>query len=463
MTQRIKFAHTCFSYFWLRSVLLKSVSCIGIFSLLGSNLALAQNTPIDNLIPTNSQAQPQATVAPNTKLSNATHARWRILRQKLYSKQVKPIAVRPVVIRQTNLNRKPEQATIRPVVVQPTKQVTPNLRPVVVGQTNLNRKLETQATIRPVVVQPTNLTALKAKTTQQVKPNPVKPDTISAPDSNGAYIDPTEYKIGATTGYEAPKSVILSERLTGCKAVVQAKLSGSICNPAIKRSLRIARLARSQSGSEFNRNRNTFIAKSGIRPIRVGPISISASGFRVATNSNQRSVLSYYPSFQPTGQSGSAIKGLMFPLTVPAPITSLFGWRIHPITGDQRFHAGTDLGAPMGTPVLAAYPGSVAVADYMGGYGLTVVLNHNKSTQQTLYGHLSEVLVEPGEWVEQGTLIGRVGSTGNSTGPHLHFETRQLTSEGWVAQDPSVQLESAFAHLLKALQTAQAKEQTNQG
>ena len=446
MTQRIKFAHICFSHFWLRSALLKSISCVGIFSLLGSNFALAQVAPIDNFIPTNHSAQPQATAAPST-MPNATQARWRTLRQKLYSKQAKPIAVRPVVVRQTNLNRKPEtQATIRPVVVR---------------QTNLNRKPETQATtIRPVVVQRTKLSALKAQTTKLVKPNPVKPETISAPDSNGAYIDPTEYKIGATTGYEAPKSVVLSERLTGCKAVVQPKLSGSICNPAIKRSLRISRLARSQSRNEFNRNRSKLIA-TGIRPIRVGPISISASGFRVATNSQKRSVLSYYPSFQPS-QSGTAINSLMFPLTIPAPITSLFGWRIHPITGDQRFHAGTDLGAPLGTPVLAAYPGSVEVADNMGGYGLTVVLNHNKSTQQTLYAHLSEIFVEPGEWVEQGTLIGRVGSTGNSTGPHLHFETRQLTPEGWVAADPGVQIESAFANLLKALETAQAK-QTNQG
>jgi murein DD-endopeptidase MepM/ murein hydrolase activator NlpD len=150
----------------------------------------------------------------------------------------------------------------------------------------------------------------------------------------------------------------------------------------------------------------------------------------------------------------------MFPLTIPAPITSLFGWRIHPITGNLRFHSGTDLGAPLGTPVLAAYPGTVEIADYMGGYGLTVILNHNKSTLQTLYGHLSEIFVEPGESVEQGTVIGRVGSTGNSTGPHLHFETRQLTPEGWVATNPSIQLEYAFAHLVKALQTAHAKPGT---
>lgn len=146
----------------------------------------------------------------------------------------------------------------------------------------------------------------------------------------------------------------------------------------------------------------------------------------------------------------------MFPLTIPAPITSLFGWRMHPITGGQRFHAGTDLGAPLGTPVVAASEGDVAYADVLGGYGLTVVLDHNEYTQQTLYAHLSEIFVEPGEWVEQGTVIGRVGSTGNSTGPHLHFETRQLTPSGWVATNPGAELEYALAQLVQVLHTAQA-------
>lgn len=424
MTQRTNFAHTPLSRFWLRSMLVKSISCIGIFSLLGSNLALAQEAAVDNFIPTTSPAQPGATTATPSATPNISGARWQRLKKKLHSKPVNLAEVRPVVLRH-NSNSPLKARTIRPVVAR---------------QINLN-------------------SPLKADNRRLVRTNP-----ISVTDQSDAYIDRTEYKIGATTGYEAPKSVILSERLTGCKAVAQTGLSGSICRPAaIGRSLRVARLARSQSGSLLNRNRNKFIAKSGIKPIQVGPVSINSSGFRVATNSNQRSVVSYYPSFQPTGESGSAIKGLMFPLTIPAPITSLFGWRIHPITGNQRFHAGTDLGAPLGTPVLAAYPGSVEVADYMGGYGLTVVLNHNKSTQQTLYGHLSEIFVEPGESVGQGTVIGRVGSTGNSTGPHLHFETRQLTAQGWVAADPGVQLESAFAQLVKALQTAHAQAGKAQG
>lgn len=164
----------------------------------------------------------------------------------------------------------------------------------------------------------------------------------------------------------------------------------------------------------------------------------------------------YYRTLRPPAILGNGNIRLVFPLSIPAPITSLFGWRTHPIEGGQRFHSGTDLGAPMGTPVLAAYAGKVALADFMGGYGLAVAVEHNKGTQQTLYGHLSEIFVKPGEWVKQGMVIGRVGSTGLSTGPHLHFEFRQLTAEGWVVMDPGEQLEYALAQLVKSFDFAQA-------
>jgi len=151
--------------------------------------------------------------------------------------------------------------------------------------------------------------------------------------------------------------------------------------------------------------------------------------------------------------------GTVFPLAVAAPITSLFGWRIHPITGDRRFHAGTDIGAPTGTPILAAARGQIESANWLGGYGLAVIINHG-SAQQSLYGHMSEIFVQPGQWVEPGTVIGRVGSTGNSTGPHLHFEVRHLTQNGWVAVDPGVQLQGGLSQLAQGTQgtkTAQAQ------
>jgi murein DD-endopeptidase MepM/ murein hydrolase activator NlpD len=134
--------------------------------------------------------------------------------------------------------------------------------------------------------------------------------------------------------------------------------------------------------------------------------------------------------------------GMVFPLPIPAALTSAFGWRIHPISGDRRFHAGIDLGAPTGTPVLAAVSGRVVAADYMGGYGLAIVIENGSAPQRNLYAHLSGIAVRPGMQIEQGSVIGWVGSTGNSTGPHLHFETQALTTSGWTAVNP---LAASFA------------------
>ncbi|MEG5139760.1 MULTISPECIES: peptidoglycan DD-metalloendopeptidase family protein [Microcoleaceae] len=184
----------------------------------------------------------------------------------------------------------------------------------------------------------------------------------------------------------------------------------------------------------------------GLGPVQVGAISVSSSS---------NTGFAYYNlTPRPLGKPGNGNTSLMFPLSIAAEITSPFGWRTHPVSGYGRFHTGTDLGAEMGTPVLAAYAGQVAIADWLGGYGLTVVLNHKKESQETLYGHLSELFVKPGEFVKQGETIGRVGSTGMSTGPHLHFEIRQMTDQGWVAIDPGAQLEFAVARMIGTLETA---------
>jgi murein DD-endopeptidase MepM/ murein hydrolase activator NlpD len=124
---------------------------------------------------------------------------------------------------------------------------------------------------------------------------------------------------------------------------------------------------------------------------------------------------------------------------------------MHPIHQSWRFHSGTDLAAPEGTPVLATRSGRVAVSDNLGGYGLTVILRHGEDNLESRYAHLSRVAVRPGEWVEQGEVIGLVGNTGTSTGPHLHFEMRQLTSQGWVAVDAQEVLEYGIANLLQII------------
>ncbi|MCY7392080.1 MAG: M23 family metallopeptidase [Leptolyngbyaceae cyanobacterium CAN_BIN12] len=147
------------------------------------------------------------------------------------------------------------------------------------------------------------------------------------------------------------------------------------------------------------------------------------------------------PISQLLGKTGL---NLILPLTIPAAITSAFGWRTHPITGEARFHRGIDLGAAYGSPIVAAKSGRIYLADMYGGYGLTVIVQHNPM-QQTLYAHMSQLFVKPGEWVRQGQLIGQVGSTGASTGPHLHFEFLQQTAQGWSALDPAEIFQQAIA------------------
>jgi len=105
-------------------------------------------------------------------------------------------------------------------------------------------------------------------------------------------------------------------------------------------------------------------------------------------------------------------------------LTSLFGPRIHPIFGTPDFHTGIDLAVPEGTEVHAAAAGKVSFAGERGGYGLLVVVEHGDGFS-TYYAHLSRILVEAGQFVEQGQVIALSGNTGISTGPHLHFEIRR--------------------------------------
>ena len=108
---------------------------------------------------------------------------------------------------------------------------------------------------------------------------------------------------------------------------------------------------------------------------------------------------------------------------VDAPITSDFGMRVHPILGYQRFHAGTDFGASHGSTIRSADAGVVIFAGWYGGYGRSVIVDHGGGLT-TLYAHASELFVTEGEPVQRGQTIAAVGSTGLSTGPHLHFEVR---------------------------------------
>lgn len=283
-----------------------------------------------------------------------------------------------------------------------------------------------------IIVEPTAIPEPLAAPSQDLLVPP------SAPVDASTYIDSSsDYNLGAT----APTRVVLDERSTGCQTILDsgAVVGDSSCSVAASASVP-SRAAAAQIGD--------------VTSVSLGPVSINSRGVEWNPNFSVQNFLNITP--RPVGRLGNGNVDLLFPLTIPAPISSLFGWRVHPIYGDTRLHTGTDISAPMGTPVVAAFEGKVLTADFLDGYGITVVLEHEGGTQQTLYAHMSEIFVEAGDEVKQGDVIGRVGSTGNSTGPHLHFEVRELTATGWIALSANEALEIALENFSSDFQVAAA-------
>ena len=110
----------------------------------------------------------------------------------------------------------------------------------------------------------------------------------------------------------------------------------------------------------------------------------------------------------------------MIPITSKFRWTSPYGWRADPFTGVRSFHTGTDMACPEGTPILAAMSGRISEVGNNRTYGNYIIINHGNG-YQTVYAHMSKTISKKGQWVTQGSKIGLVGSTGYSTGPHLHF------------------------------------------
>lgn len=231
-----------------------------------------------------------------------------------------------------------------------------------------------------------------------------------------------------------PVEIVLENRSTGCKFKASSLIerNGDLCNPEV------AIAAKNNSQNYYQNGNILYTAASGETAVEVRRLTAK----EIAAMS--------LPS--------NGDKQMLFPLISPSVISSLFGARVHPVTGQTRFHQGTDLAAPEGTPVVAAFSGRVEIAGWLGGYGLIVVISHG-DTHETRYAHLSEVLVKSGQEVKQGTVIGLVGSTGMATGPHLHFEIWQKMQEGLVAIDPTPQLILAMEQLQKYL--AQSPKSTN--
>lgn len=254
-------------------------------------------------------------------------------------------------------------------------------------------------------------------------------ELVSPADYGAARIDSTDYSIGATM-----PEVIISERGSGCAFSVKA--DRSVAQAGCPQAEQLAAAGIDPQKVQSNNVARTVMNLPGVRQVT----GIAATASRDYYNKAAKAVVDL--------QLGEKF---IFPLSMPASLTSLFGWRIHPIFNVRRFHTGSDLGAPLGTPVVATQAGRVDFADVAGGYGLMVVLRHYEDTLESRYAHLARLLVTPGEWVEQGEVIGLVGSTGNSTGPHLHFELRQKTEGGWAVLNPDGLLQQALGTLTNAL------------
>ena len=149
---------------------------------------------------------------------------------------------------------------------------------------------------------------------------------------------------------------------------------------------------------------------------------LSAESARIADQIKAAQAAANQPRQGASSGSGNGGGGDLY-RPVPGAITSAFGYRIHPIFHVRKMHTGVDMHAGMGTPIHAAEGGTVISAGWRGGYGKCVVISHGGNLA-TLYGHLSAIQVSVGERVGRGEVIGKVGSTGYSTGPHLHFEVR---------------------------------------
>lgn len=169
---------------------------------------------------------------------------------------------------------------------------------------------------------------------------------------------------------------------------------------------------------EINKDNNDEVVKIG--DIIYAKLKVSGREYKLYRYKSRNGDVGYYDEKGGAKKSGLDKK----PLALRnARISSLFGYRRHPVYKDRRFHSGVDYAAPSGTAIYASGAGTVEMAKYVNGYGNYIKIRHN-SEYETAYGHMSRFAsgIRPGIKVRQGQIIGYVGSTGRSTGPHLHFE-----------------------------------------
>lgn len=177
-----------------------------------------------------------------------------------------------------------------------------------------------------------------------------------------------------------------------------------------------ARIAKQRAAAEEARREKEAAARKASRSTgrAVSTRSVSVNSAPAVSND----VVSYGEKATPEAKTGE----FYWPVPGHHRITSPFGYRIHPILKYRKLHTGVDIGAPNGTPVVSAGSGTVIASRFMSGYGNCIMIDHGGKV--TVYAHLSSRAVSPGQSVSAGETIGYVGSTGMSTGAHLHFEVR---------------------------------------
>jgi murein DD-endopeptidase MepM/ murein hydrolase activator NlpD len=219
-------------------------------------------------------------------------------------------------------------------------------------------------------------------------------------------------------GFIASIRAAIGTFATAAAIVASPALANSSANADIAAPLRAAQAAKPATGGE-EQFRQLFKSWQAIEK-QQAPLATVSTTANLASAARPNPVVTFGAMpFRPTGT-------VSIPSRVPVEnlaMSSDFGMRVHPVLGGRRMHKGVDLPAPVGTPIHATADGVVSRADWFSSYGLYVSIEHGGNLE-TRYGHMSRLNVAAGQQVHKGDVIGYVGTTGRSTGPHLHYEVR---------------------------------------
>lgn len=478
---------------WIRrSLFLGGAAWVGSFTVLGSGFVVAQT---DSLVDSGAASEPAPAPAPEPAPAPQAEAPAPAPAPEPAPRVITPPPAprQSAPVRRESPPEPRQSAPVRRESSPEPRQSAPSRR---VSTPEPTRQASPAASDSPKLSAPR--VSVPSTSTEEIPAQLVDRPPSQAPQSiqrNARFSDSGTNNLidnfGSPSNAQRP-TVVVTERSTGCQTVVRGgQLAEGSCGRAAVRnreaasSNSTASSGRSSVRQSLDRGSPSVAVENGDRPSierptaigsrRTRTIDLQPTGIPVSARSRvravptniayapQTTVADYYSSGAPRPEAlrSSGETALLFPLSIPAQISSGFGFRVHPILGTQRFHSGTDIAAPQGTPVLAAYPGEVALADNVGGYGLMVAIRHEDGTQESRYAHLSQIFVHPGDRVERGDVIGLVGSTGLSTGPHLHFEWLHQMPTGWVAVDAGEHLEYALRNMIASIPpadiTAEAK------